>query len=225
MGQSARFRAIRHERRTFRTLIAYGAKPRLFPRTNDSSARADVPGANGLLFATSAAAMQNSDKTESRDLNRDPITGEPGSHPLGTGVGSAGGAVSGAAIGALGGPIGAAIGGVIGAIAGGLAGHSVAEDIDPTAESAYWEENYESEPYHSGEYKYSDYEPAYRMGYSGYSAYRGNRYEDAEPHLANDWDNYKGESRLKWEHAKDAVRAGWHRVEDKLPGDADHDGH
>ena len=67
------------------------------------------------------------------DLNLDPITDEPGSHPVGTGVGAAGGAITGAAVGALGGPIGAAAGAVVGAIAGGLAGHSLGEAINPTA--------------------------------------------------------------------------------------------
>ena len=40
-----------------------------------------------------------------KDLNEDPITGEPGSHPVGTGLGAAGGAAAGAALGtAVGGP-------------------------------------------------------------------------------------------------------------------------
>src|SRR6188508_1869721 len=80
--------------------------------------------------------------TPSRDMNRDPITGEPGSHPVGTGVGAAGGGAAGAAIGSVGGPVGTAVGAVIGAVAGGLAGKGVAEAIDPTAENAYWEKNY-----------------------------------------------------------------------------------
>jgi len=42
------------------------------------------------------------------DLNLDPLTDEPGSHPVGTGVGAAGGALAGAAMGAVAGPIGAA---------------------------------------------------------------------------------------------------------------------
>ncbi len=47
-----------------------------------------------------------------RDANRDPITDEPGAHPLGTGVGAAlGGAAAGAAAGAFGGPVGAVVGG------------------------------------------------------------------------------------------------------------------
>lgn len=41
-----------------------------------------------------------------RDANRDPITDEPGAHPVGTGIGAAlGGAAAGAAAGAFGGPV------------------------------------------------------------------------------------------------------------------------
>ena len=62
-----------------------------------------------------------------RDANRDPITNEPGAHPVGTGVGAAlGGAAAGAAAGAFGGPVGAVVGGVAGAVAGGLAGKAAA---------------------------------------------------------------------------------------------------
>jgi hypothetical protein len=40
------------------------------------------------------------------DANRDPITGAPGSHPIGTGVGAlAGGVAAGAAIGTMAGPV------------------------------------------------------------------------------------------------------------------------
>src|SRR5450830_618103 len=49
------------------------------------------------------------------DLNRDPITGTPGAHPLGTAAGAASGAVAGAAVGtAVGGPVGAVIGAAVG---------------------------------------------------------------------------------------------------------------
>lgn len=79
------------------------------------------------------------------DANRDPITGEPGSHPVGTGVGAAvggaGGAAAGAAAGAaLGtagaGPIGTAVGAVAGAIAGAAAGHGTAEGLNPTTSTS-----------------------------------------------------------------------------------------
>lgn len=64
--------------------------------------------------------------------NADPITGEPGSHPVGTGVGSTGGAVAGAAIGSVVGPVGTGVGLVAGALAGGAAGKAVAEKNVPT---------------------------------------------------------------------------------------------
>jgi hypothetical protein len=48
---------------------------------------------------------------EKRRKNADPITGKPGAHPIGTGVGAASGGVAGAALGAaMGGPIGASVG-------------------------------------------------------------------------------------------------------------------
>lgn len=56
----------------------------------------------------------------------DPITGEPGAHPVGVGVGALSAGAAGAAIGSFGGPIGVLIGAAIGAVAGGLAGKEVA---------------------------------------------------------------------------------------------------
>lgn len=61
--------------------------------------------------------------------NRDPITGEPGSHPVGTGLGSAGGEAAGAAVCAVGGePVEAVVRGVAGAVPGGTAGHAEKAD-------------------------------------------------------------------------------------------------
>jgi len=78
---------------------------------------------------------QNQD--DDADANRDPLTGAPGAHPVGTGLGSAGGAGAGAAIGALAGPIGAGVGAVIGGIAGGLAGKGAGEAANPTDPESY----------------------------------------------------------------------------------------
>ena len=60
----------------------------------------------------------------------DPITGEPGAHPVGVGVGAVGAGIAGAAIGMIAGPVGALIGAAIGAVAGGLAGKEVASADD-----------------------------------------------------------------------------------------------
>lgn len=70
---------------------------------------------------------------QQQDANRDPITGEPRSHPVGTGLGAvAGGAAAGAATGTVAGPIGTGIGAAVGAVAGGLAGKATAEKFNPT---------------------------------------------------------------------------------------------
>ena len=70
--------------------------------------------------------------SDSNPKNVDPITKEPGAHPVGTGVGATGGALAGAAAGSIAGPIGTVVGGIIGAVAGGLAGKEVAEKTNPT---------------------------------------------------------------------------------------------
>jgi uncharacterized protein (TIGR02271 family) len=68
----------------------------------------------------------------SQNPNRDPITGEPASHPVGTAAGAASGGVAGAAVGMAGGPLGAGVGAAIGAVAGGLAGKAAGEHFNPT---------------------------------------------------------------------------------------------
>ena len=75
----------------------------------------------------------NAVKPDSNSANRDPLTGEPGSHPVGTGIGSAGAAAAGAAVGGVvGGPTGMLVGGAIGAVAGAVAGHAAGEGANPT---------------------------------------------------------------------------------------------
>jgi len=158
------------------------------------------------------------------DRNEDPITGEPGSHPLGVGLGTAGGAATGAVVGAVGGPIGAVVGAVVGGIAGAYAGKGVAESIDPTAEGTFWRENHSTQEWATDpDDSYDDYEPAYRYGYTR-AAESGPPWDESESDLEKNWEQAKGNSRLGWEKAKNATRAGWHRVEAKLPGDADKDG-
>lgn len=156
------------------------------------------------------------------DANRDPITGAPGSHPIGTGVGAAGGGAAGAAIGAAIGatatgpaaPVGAVVGAVVGAIAGGLAGKGAAEAVNPTAEDAYWRENFKNRPYASTnpDYPYEDYQPAYQHGWENYDRYSGRTFEEAESDLSRDWDTRRGESRLDWDSARHAARDAWDRV-------------
>lgn len=167
------------------------------------------------------------------DANRDPITGAPGSHPVGTGIGAAAGglaggaaagALTGAAMGTAAGPVGTLVGTAAGAIAGGLMGKAAAEHFDPTVEDAYWKGAYNREPYYQSGLTYDDYAPAYRAGYEGRNRYQGKKFDEVEKDLAADYNRAKGSSKLTWENGKSATRAAWDRVERAIPGDADHDG-
>lgn len=168
--------------------------------------------------------MKTKDEEAKDARNEDPITGEPGSHPVGVGVGTAAGAATGGAVGAAGGPVGAAIGAVVSGIAGAIAGKAGGEALNPTVEDAYWREQHARQDYAESAYSYDDdYAPAYRLGWEGPERYNTS-FDAADSALRDDWEDRKGKSRLDWEHAKHAVRAGWHRVERRLPGDADNDG-
>jgi phage tail tape-measure protein len=157
------------------------------------------------------------------DANRDPLTGAPGAHPVGVGVGTAGGAATGAAIGAVAGPVGSAVGAVVGGVAGGLVGKGAAEAVNPTVEDAYWRENYSKRPYVTAGSTYDTYRPAYQYGWESYGRYQGRSFDEVEPELSRNWDSNR--TKLSWDRAREATRDAWHRVEKKLPGDADNDGY
>jgi uncharacterized protein (TIGR02284 family) len=157
------------------------------------------------------------EEREDRDLNRDPITEEPGAHPIGTAVGSTGGAIAGAAAGSIAGPVGAAVGGVVGAVVGGLAGKAAGEAVNPTAEEAFWRENYSKEPYYESGRTYQDYEPAYRLRLNSRTQYE-EPWTSVEPRLASEWESTRGNSTLNWDRASHASRAAWQRVDEQVRG-------
>ncbi len=145
-------------------------------------------------------------------FNRDPLSNEPGSHPVGTGLGAvAGGAAGGVAAGILGGPVGMAVGGVAGAIAGGLAGSTTAEMLNPTAEDAHWRARYQSEPYYEAGRQYEEYRPAYAMGWSSAATYPG-EFERYDAEMQTRWASERGASSLDWSAARGPAHAAWNRV-------------
>ena len=172
--------------------------------------------------------MDPIDSNPADNANRDPITGTPGAHPVGTGIGALlGGAAAGAATGTVAGPVGTVIGAAIGAIAGGLVGKGVAESIDPTREDAYWRDNYTDRPYVEAGAPYDDFGPAYGYGVDAYTRNAGRNFDDVEPQLERGWDSARGTSKLDWDRAKNASRDAWQRVSDTVeravPGDSDRD--
>ncbi len=176
-----------------------------------------------------ATATRELEQARQSAANCDPITGAPGSHPVGTGIGAAlGGALAGAATGTVVGPVGTVIGAAVGAIVGGLAGKGVAELVDPTLEQAYWRDNYARRPYVESGSSFDDYGPAYGYGVSAYNQYKGRSFDDVEADLSRDWSAARGTSKLDWQRARNASRDAWQRVSDTVeravPGDSDRDG-
>jgi hypothetical protein len=169
----------------------------------------------------------NEDSTIDKD--RTVVEKKSGTHRLGTGFGTAEGAAAGTAVGAavgasVGGPPGAAVGAAVGAVAGGLAGRGIVAAIDPILEDTYWHENFTTRPYVSKDRPYDYYRDAYRYGWESRASRPGSRWEDVESDLERGWDKTTASSRLAWGEAKSATRDAWHRIERKLPGDADKDG-
>jgi hypothetical protein len=152
-------------------------------------------------------------KVMTSNENLDPLTGEPGAHPVGTGVGATLGAmVAGAAAGSVVGPVGTVIGMAIGATLGGLAGKGLAENIDPTAEDAYWRSEYGGRPYVESGASYDNYGPAYSYGVAAFGRHDTEHFELIEPELAKDWSTMRGASDLPWGRARPAVRDAWQRM-------------
>ena len=160
-------------------------------------------------------ASSNVTPPRDEDANLDPISGEPGAHPVGTGLGAAAaGAATGALGGAVGGPVGAAVGAVIGAVAGGLAGKGVAESVDPTTEAAYWRDNHANRPY-AADSSYDEYGPAYQYGWESHEQNAGKPFSEVESNLKSGWEKARGTSKLEWEKAKLASRDAYDRIAER----------
>lgn len=176
------------------------------------------------------------DNTRDRDRNEDPITGEAGAHPIGSGLGAAlggaggaaAGAAAGAALGGVAGPIGVAAGAVVGGLVGGLAGKGVAEWIDPTEEHAYWQNEYRNRDYVDKDADYDRYAPAYQYGWESYTRHNraedtasttGNvtRFEDVESDLGRDYETSRRQGDLSWHEASGPARDAWNRVAGRDP--------
>lgn len=152
-----------------------------------------------------------------KDANPDPLSGQPGAHPFGTGLGASSAGAAGAALGGgIGGPVGAVVGAAVGSVVGGLAGKGIAEVINPTEEEAYWREEHPNRDYITPDDPYEDYLPAYRFGWESYSRYPERTFEELEPDLEREWMTYRGErTDLEWERTKHATRDAWNRAKER----------
>ena len=144
--------------------------------------------------------------------NADPITDEPGSHPIETGIGAAiAGAATGVAAGAVAGPVAAAVGAAAGAVAGGYAGKGIGEMIDPTSEDNWLRENFRRRPYVEAGDIYEDFHSAFRYGALAEAKYGDAGIDLMDKQLQSDWEASK-ENNMPWKKAKGAVKDAYDRT-------------
>ncbi|NZA26188.1 hypothetical protein H0E84_07295 [Luteimonas sp. SJ-92] len=142
-------------------------------------------------------------------LQKDHVLGAGGSAVLG-------GAVVGGLGFAVGGPPGLVIGVVAGTAAGALIGHRASEAADHRGNIGHFEQIYRQTRYYVADMEWRDYEPAYRLGLDSYRTHGGQPLEDVEAALGARWLNQRGESRLNWEQARDAVAHVWREMDQGL---------
>ena len=151
--------------------------------------------------------MTTRTKSLDPDDNRDPITDEPGAHPVGAGIGAAvGGAAAGAAAGMAAGPVGTVVGAVAGGVAGGLAGKEIAEQIDPSVEEHHWRNEYPRRDYYDPMIGYDEVGPAFQYGWESRAEYGDRKWDEVEPDLAHEWATRRGTSSLDWGRAPSNAR-------------------
>jgi hypothetical protein len=84
---------------------------------------------------------------------------------------------------------------------------------DPTAEEAYWSQNYMRETYYERGYTFADYHPGYRTGWEGRARYEGRTFDEVERDLELDYARNRGKSHLDWDKNRHAARAAWERFD------------
>ena len=162
-------------------------------------------------MATTVQSEKAVDVPPRGNRNADPITNEPGSHPIETGIGAAAvGAASGMALGAVAGPIAAAIGTAVGAVAGGYAGKGIGELIDPTTEESWLRDNFPSRPYVEKGDRFEDFHPAYRHGAIAESKLGDAGIDLMDEQHQREWEANK-ENKMPWTKARGAVKDGYDR--------------
>lgn len=151
----------------------------------------------------------------------DPLTGEPGAHPVETGIGAASAGTIGTIVGGVvGGPVGAVVGAAIGSVTGGLLGKETAEVIDASVEHEHWRAHHTSRPYVEPGRPYEDYAPAYKTGYDAFSRHgnTGKTFDEIEPELQSEYVKTHGKTGLAWDKVKPAAQDAYRKLDEERAG-------
>ncbi len=77
-------------------------------------------------------------------------------------------------------------------------------------QTAYWRQQYQSEPYYSQGEGFEQYEPAYRTAIEGRDRYAGQQFNEIESSLKDEYQANQGSNTMSWDtKGKQACRAAW----------------
>jgi len=99
-----------------------------------------------------------------------------------------------------------------------VAEHHTAAFVNPTDYEDYWRNHFYAASYYVSGCVWSDYRPAYRLGFDAYFSNHGRGFDEVESALVRSWETIKDNSELSWSQAKSAVRDGWQFVESAVSG-------
>jgi len=99
-----------------------------------------------------------------------------------------------------------------------LTGPHIAAFVNPTDYEDYWRNHFYAAPHYVSGCVWSDYRPAYRLGFDAYFSNHGRGFDEVESALARSWEAIKDSSTLSWRQARDAVRDGWQFVASAVSG-------
>jgi len=142
--------------------------------------------------------------------------GKHGDHPFGGVIGAATGALAGAAVvgavqgvafGTIAGFPGMAAGVAIGGVVGALTGKAAAQEVNPTTEDAFWNDNYQARNDNDEKNASENYDSAH-SGITAHSPlYPGRSFDEIEPHLSkNQQFRDTGDLTLPWDETKSRTR-------------------
>jgi hypothetical protein len=108
---------------------------------------------------------------------------------------------------------------VVGGVAGGMAAGKCAarkiatKPFNPIVEHEFWRKEYKGRPYFTADTPYEQYGSAFRYGWECCLRHKGKTFTDVAAAMERDWEHHRGQSQLSWDHARNAVRDAWQRVE------------
>lgn len=86
--------------------------------------------------------------------------------------------------------------------------------IDIESELGYWRSHYRGLTHCEG-LRYSDHEPALKLGLDAYMRGHGRSIDEMEQELRDGYRRTRGGSRLDWDQARGVVEAAWHRLNNR----------